>query len=238
MTVPRVTWVARKVQKLWRKPRDRNGVEKLREINGIELAFDTAVIGLRFFSVSYWAKDYCLHRYLNKQNIRNKRRRRIWRDNLIDGYCIVQLIVLVAMLVWFRWPCLNRFVAKYVLFEIYLNLFSIFFLPRQTEIGIPKPSDPPTAVNEPSTRVERSILLLFVNVLQVTLAFAIFYRIANPCILPSGAFWNAALVFGTVNTPPGIPSYLVAMQVFFDFLLVAPILASFVGQAGPFVKKS
>jgi hypothetical protein len=214
------------------------------QIHGIELVFDTVVIALRHISLSYWSKDCWLNKYLNWRRISDDRRRRIWRDNLIDTYCLLQLFALWAVLFLFLSPApgwwgkfVLCFLAGYILFEMYLNLFSIFFLPRQKEIGTPKLSDSPSAINEPSTSVERSILLLFVNVLQIVLAFAIFYKISKPCLTPSDAFSAAVFVFGTVGTPNGALPLLVALQIFLDFLLVASILASFVGQAGPFAKK-
>jgi len=78
---------------------------------------------------------------------------------------------------------------------------------------------------------------LFVNVLQLVLSVAVFYRRARSALSPFDALSSAVLVFGTVGTPLEVPSLLVALQVLLDFLLVAAILASFVGQAGPFAKK-
>jgi len=227
------TW-RQKIRDLW----------KADQIHGIELVFDTIVLALRYVSISYWAKDRWLNEYLNRRRTSDARYRRIWRDNLIDTYCLLQLFALWAVLFLFLQPLQGTwganilcFLVGYILFEIYLNLFSIFFLPRQKEIGTPKLSDNPSAVNEPSTSVERSILLLFVNVLQIALAFAIFYKKSIPGLTPSDAFSAAVFVFGTVGTPNGAPPVLVGLQIFLDFLLVASILASFVGQAGPFAKK-
>ena len=217
----------RKIYDLW----------KADEIHGIELVFDTCLLALRYISVSYWSKEVLLKWYLDRRGILVHRSRRIWRDNLIDIYCLLQLFALWAILFRLHWPELGWLVATYILFEMYLNLFSIFFLPRQKEIGPPKPCDSPAAVNEPSTSVERSILLLFVNVLQIALAFGIFYNKSILGLTPSEALSSAVLVFGTVGLPSGAPPLLVALQIFLDFLLVASILASFVGQAGPFAKK-
>lgn len=218
---------AQKIHRLW----------KADQIHGIELVFDIGVLALRYLSISYWSKDVWLNWYLDERRISDGRRRRIWRDSLIDAYCLFQLFTLWGLLFFCNWPTVAWVVAIYILFEMYLNLFSIFFLPRQKDIGPAKPGDSPAAVNEPSTSVERSILLLFVNVLQIVLAFGILYEKSTPGLTSFTAFSSAVFVFGTVSTPNGAPALLVALQVFLDFLLVASILASFVGQAGPFAKK-
>lgn len=220
------TW-KRKIHDLW----------KADQIHGIELVFGSCLLALRYISFSYWSKDVLLKWLLEWRDISDQRSRRVWRDNLIDNYCLLQLLVLFVILCWFAWSATGWFVATYILFEIYLNLFSIFFLSRQRRIGPPKPSDRLLAVNEPSTSVERSIILIFVNVLQVTVSFGIFYKKVMPGLTPSGAFANAVLVLGTVGTPSGAPPLLVASQIGLDFLLVALILGSFVGQAGPFAKR-
>lgn len=207
---------------------------KADEVHGIELLWDSGLLALRCVSVSYWSKDDGLNWFLDKRGISNTR---IWRDSLVDLYCIFQLVVLLGVLFCFRSPRLSSWVAAYVLFEIYLNLFNIVFLSRRSEIGLSQSSKTPVAINEPSTSVERSILLLFVNVLQVTVAFAVFYRGSIQGLIPSDAFRDAVFVFGTLGSPLNAPGLLVALQVFLDFLLVAVILGSFVGQAGPFAKK-
>jgi hypothetical protein len=155
----------------------------------------------------------------------------------IDAYCLFQLFTLRGLLFLCNWPTVAWVAAIYILFEMYLNLVSIFFLPRQKDIGPPEPDDSPAAVNEPSTSVGRSILLLFVNVLQIVLAFGTLYKRSTPGLTPFTAFSSDVFVFGTVSTPSGAPPLLVSLQVLLDFLLVASILASFVGQAGPFAKK-
>jgi hypothetical protein len=54
MTVRRETWY-QKIRRLW----------KTDEIHGVELAFDTVLLGLRYASVSYWLKDIWLNGFLN-----------------------------------------------------------------------------------------------------------------------------------------------------------------------------
>jgi len=165
-------------------------------------------------------------------------RRRVWRDSTVDGYCVLQLLILLGIFLRSERPVLNSVLGWYIIFEIYLNLLSILFLPPQREIGPPTPADEPSAVNEPSTSPERSILLLFINVVQLVLAYAVFYR--GVLHVPrSSAFLYAVLVFGTVGHPPlsETPPWLVASQVCLDFILVAAVLGSFVGQAGPFARR-
>src|SRR6266404_4540325 len=120
--MPAQTW-NQKIRRLWAAD----------QIHGIELVFDSGVLALRYTSVSYWSKDVWLNRYLDWREISDKRRRRLWRDNLIDLYCISQFLVLCAALFCFQQRTLSALIAGYILFEMYLNLFTIFFLPRQKE---------------------------------------------------------------------------------------------------------
>ena len=229
------SWID-KIRKLWRSG----------QIHGLELLFDTTVLACRYVSLSYWLKDRWLHRFLNRYTRIDERnpQRRVWRDNLIDSYCVLQFFILLLLLIGDHHALtvcgyrvfINSFVAAYIVFEIYLNLFSIFFLPRQRDLGPATADDEPAAVNEPSTRIERSVLLLLINVLQVALAFAVFYRDFSPKLSPAKAFFNAILVLGTVGYSDEVPMLLVALQVFLDLLLLSMILGSLVGQAKPFVK--
>ena len=206
------------------------------EIHGLELLVDIAILALRYISFSYYLKDIWLNLLLDYRKIGSPSQRRIWRDNVIDSYCVLQFIVLLVLLACDHHSLIARFVAAYIIFEIYLNLCSIFFLRSQKMLGSRTAADEASAVNEPSTSVERSILLLFVNVLQVTLAFAIFYRDARPELSPGRAFFEALLVLGTVGYPEGF-AFLIALQILLDLFLVAAILGSLIGRAGPFAKK-
>ena len=184
------------------------------EVHGVELRFDITLLFLRLFSLSYWFKDDWLR--LDDSNTRNAR---VLRDNVVDVYCLVWLPILVLALWCFHIPSLSCLFAAYALFEIYLNLFSIVFLRSRRSI------------NEPSTSVERNVLLFFVNVLQLNLAFGIFYRQSVPSLGFWGALYNAILVFGTIGTPLNTPPKgLVILQVLLDFLLIAVILASLIGR--------
>jgi hypothetical protein len=104
------TW-RRKIHKLW----------KADEIHGSELIFDSCVLALRYFSVSYWSKDVWLVEYLDVRGITDTRKRRICRDNLIDAYCIIQLFILVGLLLVANLPTPVISVPVYILFEMYLQ---------------------------------------------------------------------------------------------------------------------
>jgi hypothetical protein len=219
------TWLD-KIRTLWRTG----------EIHGIELIFDISILGLRYGSLSYWLKDRWLKKAVDRWADVGKQdpKRRVWRDNLIDVYCILQTLILLVVLFGANRPILNSIIGGYVVFEIYLNLCSIFFLPRQRALGPRTASDPLSAVNEPSTSVGRSMLLLFVNVLQVVLAFAVFYRTATPTLRPTNALLDAVLVLGTVGYPTEAPALLICIQVFLDLFLIVFAVGGLVGQTNPF----
>ncbi len=121
-------------------------------------------------------------------------------------------------------PVANSLIAGYVIFDIYLNLLNIIFIGKIR------------AIDAPPVSIERSILLLFMNVLEVVLAFTIFYRDWLK-LSTMDALFNAILVLGTIGYPnaaTGGLSLLVALQVLLDLLLIVLVISSFVGQVGLF----
>jgi hypothetical protein len=179
---------------------------------GLERLFDTALLLLRLLSISYNLKWFL------------DGPRRAMRSRVIDCYCVIELVVLVILLAGDYGPRFERVVAAYVLFEIYLNLFNIIFIGTFP------------AINAPPASVERSILLLFLNVLHVAVAFVVFYEHAFK-LSRVDAFFNAVLVLGTLGYPTaaaGWCSLLVSLQIFMDLVLLVLLLSSFVGQVGLF----
>ena len=82
---------------------------------------------------------------------------------------------------------------------------------------------------------ERSLILLILNVAQVVLIFAIFYRLELREELEGwrDALVDAVLVLGTVAVPfPLKARPIAAVQVAIDFMLLAVFLAHFVGGLG------
>ena len=227
--MPLETW-GDKIRKLWRSG----------QIHGIELVVDVLVLACRYLSLSYWLKDRWLRSFLDRYTrlADEDPKRRVLRDNLVDLYCVFQAVILLVLLLRSSRTLANSIASAYIVFEIYLNLFSIFFLPRQLHFGRATTADDPAAVNEPSTHLERSVLLLLINVLQVAMAFAVFYRDMKPTMSATTAFFNAVCVLGTVGYSNDAPALLVVLQVFLDLLLLSMILGSLVGQGGPFSKRS
>ena len=185
-------------------------------VKGLERFFDTFLLLLRFLSLSYLLK-----RFFDGP-------RRTMRSSVIDAYCVLELTVLVILLVVNLGPVLESVVAAYILFEIYLNLFNIIFIGKFP------------AINAPPASIERSILLLFMNVLHVVVAFAVFYQ--HWLKLSSvDAFFNAVLVLGTIGYPTAAVGWrclLVSLQVLLDLVLLVLILSSFVGQVSLFRRSS
>jgi hypothetical protein len=90
---------------------------------------------------------------------------------------------------------------------------------------------------------ERSLLLFILNVAELLIAFAIFYRVWFG-LRVGEAIVNAILVFGTVGYFKDKiadrmvdTSALVAGQILLDFLLLAIFLATLIGRVGPFEKR-
>ena len=194
--------------KLWHSPR---------RVHGIELCFDSLLLLLRWFSLSYW-----LRRSLPDPAGQN----RSIRDNAVDAYCVIQFFVLLAvLLLGSALPVgIATITSSYILFEVYLNLFNIVFIGKFADI------------NAPPASIERSLLLIILNAIEVVQVFAVLYR---SCLHleTQEAFLKATLVLGTIgapdtNTPVAVA--LVSFQVLLDFVLVVLFLAAFSGQLNMF----
>ena len=112
-------------------------------LHGLELLFDTLLLMLRTLSLSYW-----LRVPFERRNDTTR------RNNIVDGYCLAELIGLSWLLLCSRHPASDKIVCAYILFEIYLSLFNIVFLGKFPNINNRPPS------------IERDILLMFLNVLH------------------------------------------------------------------------
>src|SRR5262249_32332238 len=148
----------------------------------------------------------------------------------VEIYVFGRLLILFLLLVivplnhlWGDWVV--SFIAMYVLFELYVVLFQITFLSKFEFVAKPK-------------SVERSLLLFIINVAEVVIAFAIFYRVVYG-LRVGKAIENAILVFGTIGFRKDEivdTSSIVSVQIVLDFLLLAVFLATLVGRVGPFGK--
>src|SRR5947208_2692896 len=87
-------------------------------------------------------------------------RRRI-RDNAIDIYCVVQVVAVSAILVLYPWGIIPIAIGAYILFELFLVNLNIIFVGK-----FPKIQAPPASI-------ERTVILLFINLIEVTVIFSI-----------------------------------------------------------------
>jgi hypothetical protein len=225
-----VPW-GRQIRSLWSRES---------EVQGLLRIFDTGLLILRFISVSYWLKDvFCAGRNATEDSpAEDPQRVRLRRDNMTELYCVGQLLLLLIS-AGFSSLWVSAILALYVVFEVYLNLLSILFIPRRETIGPKKSRERPSAINEPSTSVERNLLLVFVNVVQVLVAFAIFYRYLTPTVNFGRALLEAILVFGTVGySERPERGFLIAVQILLDFVLIVAIVGSFESQVKPLTKRN
>jgi hypothetical protein len=184
-------------------------IRKSEEVQGIEKGACVLFQGLRIISISHWF----IH---------------TWKG--IERYVFGRLVVLVLLLVivpqdhlWGNWVVF--FFTIYILFELYTVHFQIMFLSK--------------FVAAPPKSAERSLLLFILNVAELLIAFAIFYR-GRFGLRVGEAITNATLVFGTIgyrNDIVDIPP-IVAVQILLDFLLLAIFLATLIGRVGPFEKRT
>lgn len=196
----------------------REDIERLwrnREVHGLELLVATVLLALRYLSISYW-----LRRVLPEPG----HSRRPFRDNVVDAYSVLQLIALLVLLANPFGRIVNAAVAAYIVFEIYLVMLNIIFIGKFRDI------------NSPPASVERSILLLGLNVAQVVLAFGIAYRDWLGYSTIDGIF-RAVLVLGTIGYPDNASGnfvLLVALQILLDLILLVLLISSFVSQIALF----
>jgi hypothetical protein len=184
------------------------------DIRGIERVVDALLVILRLVSVGYGLRALLA----NPQACRSRPR----RDLAIELYVVLQFVVLTLMTspLGVTLPTGLAFgVAAYVLFELFLSLFNIVFLGKIAD------------VNTPPASVERSLLLLLFNAVQLPLAFAIFYRFFSGGRV-DGPVVQAFLVLGTVGYPtdPSV-GLIVAAQIFLDLVFLVLFLSAFAGRA-------
>jgi len=153
----------------------------------------------------------------------NWKGKRKWLPDVYVGIVIVVLGFLLA-----RFP--SVVIASYFLASIMVYLLNVVLLDYKV-FGDPDHSGWASAVRSP----ERSLILFILNVAQVVLIFAIFYRWKLPSLEACDALVDAFLVFGTVSLPEKIgegAKGMAAFQVATDFMLLAVFLAHFVGGLG------
>jgi hypothetical protein len=134
-------------------------LKKLRkkDVYGFEYLTDWILLLLRRISLSYWIRRPF------ERPLKPKCRTRV-----IDLYCWLQLVGLSALLLGSSHRYIRTALSVYILFEVYLSLFNIIFIGKFRDINY-KPQS-----------IERVILLMFLNVLQVVFAFAVLYRAPGP----------------------------------------------------------
>jgi hypothetical protein len=185
----------------------RSDLAKLRstsEVSGIEKIFDLTIYFLKIFVPSQWI-----------QNCFGRRRAGI---SFIEAYVGVVTIILICLLVWpAHVPKVSAILAGYLLATNIIILLNVLFLTKLSFIG-------------PVASEERSLLLFFLNLFQVVLTFAIFYR-CKLSISVGEALFKTLLVFGTIGYPQGAET-IVGSQIAVDFVLLAVFLAFFVGKLG------
>jgi hypothetical protein len=142
------------------------------------------------------------------------------RNVLVDRLVVAQCIL--TILLWgLTPPEMLRgasIVVAYLLFCLFLSLLNIVLF-----------SNVPS-ISQGTTSVTRSLILLFVNVVQVTFSFAVFYRYAFN-LKPNEAIYGAFLVLGTVGLPNVVGSnFLIPLHITANILLLGFIVAIYIGR--------
>jgi hypothetical protein len=132
----------------------------------------------------------------------------------LDSYIAVKFVLLLVV-IWLpqNWLWVAAIVAAYLLFEMFVYRFKTLL----SESIEPRPS---------YESLEKSLLYFIVNIGEVILAFAIFYRL-TPNVCEADAIWVcvadtiswACLVLGTAGFPDKARG-VAAFQVVLDFCLL------------------
>jgi hypothetical protein len=144
------------------------------------------------------------------------------RDGAVDASVVVQLVI-VGLLWWSRPETMldaRVLIAVYLLFCLFLSLANIIFFS-----AVP-------SVNRPSTSPARSLMLLAVNILQVTFTYAVLYE-ARLNMGRRAALFGSFLVLGTLGVPPEAGTtmtFLVPAQTLSDLVMLLFGATVFVNQ--------
>jgi hypothetical protein len=191
------------------------------DVHGVEWLFAIVIHFLHVLTVSGWIKfsfDPLPPTRIAGDVVR--------RNNAIECWVVLELVALIYV-VTLPGPLgrAQTVIAGYFLFEILLNLYSIIFVGKLPDIYPPTPS------------IERALLLFGFNIIQVTLIYAIFYRVAFGYEVRAAIF-DSALVLGTLGAPQLDKDYhwwwIVAAQILTDIVLLVVFLGAFVGNLGAF----
>jgi hypothetical protein len=195
--------------------KDFNNLRSDGSLLDLERLFLLFILFLRVVSVSYWLRGFL-------PSARDARRP--VRDRAVDIYCVVQTAILLALLAMSPYRLWVVWIASYILFEIILVLANIIFVGKFRKLQA-RPAS-----------IERSILLLLLNLVQAVIVFAIYYRHASKLTV-CDAFFQSCLVLGTVGYPEGLSGparLLVSLQIFVNLAVTLLLLGSFAGQIGLF----
>jgi hypothetical protein len=217
-------------------------IRQTKEIHGLEWLFALSVHFLHVLTISGWIKFAFdpLVRPLPEDELAR-------RNKAIEAWVILELAVLLFA-IFYPPPvrCLRVAVAAYLLYEILLNLSSIIFVGKlrgyaSTSSNKIYSQTSSKEIYPPTSSIERSLLLFGVNIAQVTLIFAIFYR-AIFSFTPQRAIFESARVLGTIGHPELGDAYyywwVVTSQILTDLVLLVVFLAAFVGNLAAFKRKN
>lgn len=133
-----------------------------------------------------------------------------WPDRYrVTEWCVVGTTALLSILLYYSHcaPLFSALFASYFLVGTIVLMANIVFL---------------TKIFGPLKSNERTLLLFILNVVQLILTFAVWYR-SELGLQANKAFFKAMLVFGTIGYPKGA-NFVVGSQIAADFFLLAIFL--------------
>jgi hypothetical protein len=175
------------------------------ETRGIEGIFGAIIYCLKYLFPAEWILI-----------LLSRDRSHPFRYRAIDLYVIGTTVLSMGFLYWDYAPLPSALVASYFLVGTIVNMANVVFL---------------TKLFGPPISNERTLLLFILNVAQLVVTYAIWYRFMLG-LQADKAFFNAMLVFGTIGYPQGA-DLIVGFQIGTDFFLLAIFLAFILSNVSP-----
>jgi len=193
------------VKEGWAEWCDKRG-EIIRETVGIERQFGLVIYALKMITALQIP-----------QLLRGKSE--LWPPCRTESFVVIVTIVLGGLLLWSNYlpGWLLWVAAGYILANDIIILLNVLFLSK---------------LFGSVASYERTLILFMLNIVQVLLIFAIFYRLRIPDLDAVNAVFETLLVFGTIGYPKEAKA-VAGFQIAIDFLLLAVFLGHFVGRLGP-----
>jgi hypothetical protein len=182
-------------------------------LNGIEWGTAQLISSLRLLSVSFWGANLLLKRKWGEEKP---------HDRITEGYVLAVFMTLATTL-WLSTPA-----ATWMVYFVFYFLAELMVIIAASVLLRKLPSA------KPPISIERSLILLVINAAEITVGFAVLYRVLLPADR-SVALLYAVSVFATIGAPANIDAIVIA-QFACNFIFLTVFIATYVTSLGSLTK--